>query len=51
MGALLGDLTVVEHDDAVAEFATAHAVGDVDGGLVSHEGIEVLIDVRFCDRI
>ena len=32
VGSVFGDAAVVEDDDAVAEFAAAHAVGDVDSG-------------------
>ena len=51
MHSLLHDLTMVKHNDPVAEFAAAHAVGNVHGCLLSDKGVEVFVDPSFRDRV
>ena len=51
MRSLLHDLTMVKHNDPVAEFAAAHAMGNVNGCFLSHKGVEVFIDSSFRNRI
>ena len=46
-----GDAAVVEDDDAVAEFAAAHAVGDVDGGFAGSHLAELFVDFGFGDGV
>ena len=51
VGSVFGDAAVVEDDDAVAEFATAHAVGDVDGGFAGGHLAELFVDFGFGDGV
>lgn len=51
VGAILGDAAVVEDYDAVAEFAAAHSVGDVDGGFAGGYLAELFVDFGFGDGV
>ena len=51
MGSILCNMAVVENDDAVAEFAAAHAVGDVDGGFAGGHLAELFVDSGFGDGV
>lgn len=51
VGSVFGDAAVVEDDDAVAEFAAAHAVGDVDGGFAGSHLAELFVDFGFGDGV
>ena len=44
--ALLDDRSLVEHGDLVAEFAGGQSVGDIDGGLIACDLIELTVDLR-----
>ena len=51
VGSVFGDAAVVEDDDAVAEFAAAHAVGDVDSGFAGGHLAELFVDFSLSDRV
>ena len=49
--AVLCNAAVVKDDNAVAEFAAAHAVGDVDGGFAGGHLAELFVDFSLSDRV
>ena len=49
--ALLNDRALVEHGDLVAEFAGGQAMGDIDGGLITCDLIELTVDLRLGDGV
>ena len=51
VGSVFGDAAVVEDDDAVAEFAAAHAVGDVDSRFTGGHLAELFVDFGLSDRV
>ena len=51
MGAVLCNAAVVKDDNTVAEFAAAHAVGDVDGGFAGGHLAELFVDFSLSDRV
>ena len=51
VGAVLCNAAVVKDDNAVAEFAAAHAVGDVDGGFAGGHLAELFVDFGLSDRV
>ena len=51
MGPLHLDLSTVQHDNTVAEFAAAHAVRDIDRRLVVNQCIKILVDVCLRKRV
>ena len=51
VGAVLCNAAVVKDDNTVAEFAAAHAVGDVDGGFAGNHLAELFVDFSFGDWI
>ena len=51
VGSVFGDAAVVEDDDAAAEFAAAHAVGDVDSRFTGGHLAELFVDFGLSDRV